>query len=553
MNFTSYFPFDNPRSQQTEVLDFLEKHWDTKKVFVIDAPTGVGKSGLAIAVARATMSGMILTDTKALQDQYHADFEDIGDLRGKSNFACNRFAAMTADEAPCNSHEYIKKVCRGNRTCDYYNALDKAFGATAAITNYAMYFGFMQAHLRRLAERSIKAEGPEPQFSLGRDVLICDEGHLLDGKLADMASFELDFARLEKWFGLKVDADLESAIFLAEYENDIAAALDIFLEQLRLRIKSVRESMAEVGKNISREEPRPSLALVKESKRLLSLNRSLTQLEDQVQQFISYREDEWILHRDEEKRVMKIAPMHAKRYFWNYMKHAAKRVVIMSASIGDPKTFLKELGVEDHESAVIQVSSPFDPKRSPIYIDPFLTLDFNSIDANLPRLLKAVDKILDDHPLDKGIIHTNNYKVTKYIMENSRHHGRLIGKAGSDKDEKTNQALVLQHQLDGRPTVLISPSMHTGIDLKGELSRFQIIPKMPYASLGDPYVKAKNNQNSHWYQNDVWKKIIQASGRSTRSETDEAVTYILDKSIVKSFQRFKASLPKWFKDRLHWV
>jgi ATP-dependent DNA helicase DinG len=35
--------------------------------------------------------------------------------------------------------------------------------------------------------------------------------------------------------------------------------------------------------------------------------------------------------------------------------------------------------------------------------------------------------------------------------------------------------VIYQHENSIRPTVLISPSLHTGLDLKDNLSRFQII------------------------------------------------------------------------------
>ena len=39
--------------------------------------------------------------------------------------------------------------------------------------------------------------------------------------------------------------------------------------------------------------------------------------------------------------------------------------------------------------------------------------------------------------------------------------------------------------------MLISPSLHTGLDLKDERSRFQIIVKVPYPNRNDKWIEAK--------------------------------------------------------------
>ena len=52
-----------------------------------------------------------------------------------------------------------------------------------------------------------------------------------------------------------------------------------------------------------------------------------------------------------------------------------------------------------------------------------------------------------------------------------------------DRDE-----VITKHIDSTEPTVLISPSLHLGLDLKDDLSRFQIIVKVPYGNLGDRWI-----------------------------------------------------------------
>tara|TARA_Y100001938_G_scaffold30629_1_gene41606 strand:- start:165 stop:473 length:309 start_codon:yes stop_codon:yes gene_type:complete len=91
-------------------------------------------------------------------------------------------------------------------------------------------------------------------------------------------------------------------------------------------------------------------------------------------------------------------------------------------------------------------------------------------------------------------------------------------------------------------TVLLSPSMTEGVDLKEDLSRFQIICKVPFPYLGDKLVRKKMNKWDWWYDLQTAKTIIQSVGRSIRSESDSAVTYILD----SSWERFYGKNKKLF-------
>ena len=89
--------------------------------------------------------------------------------------------------------------------------------------------------------------------------------------------------------------------------------------------------------------------------------------------------------------------------------------------------------------------------------------------------------------------------------------------------------------------------MSEGVDLKGDLSRFQIVCKVPYPYLGDKLVKKKMNKWKWWYPMQTAKTIVQAVGRSVRSDTDSAVTYILDSDFERFFSMNKSLFPNEFK------
>ena len=75
----SPFPFARYRAGQREVIDAARAAFDEgRKVVVVEAPTGAGKSAIAVTLARQATSAYLLTAQKVLQDQYQRDFDDLG-------------------------------------------------------------------------------------------------------------------------------------------------------------------------------------------------------------------------------------------------------------------------------------------------------------------------------------------------------------------------------------------------------------------------------------------------------------------------------------------
>ena len=87
-------------------------------------------------------------------------------------------------------------------------------------------------------------------------------------------------------------------------------------------------------------------------------------------------------------------------------------------------------------------------------------------------------------------------------------------------------------------------------DLPGDLCRFIIILKVPYASLKDKLVKAKMELFPSWYKADASNTIIQGIGRGNRSKDDWCVTYIVDGCFGQLYAATKEQYPKELQDRI---
>lgn len=101
MSILDYFPYDQPRPSQLQVLKWVEKNWHKYDVFVLQAPVACGKSGLAVTIARwANTQGClagITTPDNVLVRQYVRDF-NLPVLPSKYKFVGDHFFHKAREE-----------------------------------------------------------------------------------------------------------------------------------------------------------------------------------------------------------------------------------------------------------------------------------------------------------------------------------------------------------------------------------------------------------------------------------------------------------------------
>jgi len=216
----------------------------------------------------------------------------------------------------------------------------------------------------------------------------------------------------------------------------------------------------------------------------------------------------------------------------------------MSATMGNPHHFLKTVGAKN--GRYNRMKSQFDFASSPIYLYQGRRMGMRDIDKNIPWLVQEVSKILWKHPTESGIIHSGSYHLAKTV------HGLLpkeLQKRVMLYDGTAGKITALSAFTREEGYVLMGPSLLEGLDLKGDSSRFQIIIKVPYPSLGNRFVKKKMEVQPEWYR---WKAAIavcQGVGRSIRENGDWAVTYILD-SCFYDLLKEEHSFSTEFRERI---
>jgi Rad3-related DNA helicase len=230
--------------------------------------------------------------------------------------------------------------------------------------------------------------------------------------------------------------------------------------------------------------------------------------------------------------------VYLKELFWDNYDH----VIMMSGTILDKELFSSIMGIDPAEASYLALPCPFNPAKRPVIYLRFGKMSYYNKKETFARAFPIIQKILEKNKEHKGIIHTSNYELSKWIKEKTK------GKRLLFHDSYTREETLRDHLTSQMPTVLVSPSMINGIDLKDEFSRFQVILKVPFPNLVSTKIKKRLETNPKWYN---WKSLtdlLQAYGRSIRNDEDWAETYILDECFDQILS--EASLPHYFAEAL---
>ncbi len=507
------FPFPRYRPGQADALERAREAFASGKRFVvIEAPTGAGKSAIAVTLAREARSAFVVTNQKILQDQYVRDFPDLALLKGRANYEC-LVAPTHAGAAPCT----VGLRFPACDECPYFTAKDVAMAADVATLNYA-YF---------LAELNY-AGG----FS-SRELLVLDEAHNAEGAL--MSFVQVTFA----------EGALQRAGLTRALPPDLGDELAFeFAELLLPEMRGRAAEIERVMRDLTDEDAAVQLLRVKQW--LDSQSERVALLLDSH----GAGEVDWVVERRRgpEGAVLVFKPVEVAALAEPYLFRHADRVLMLSATILDAATFLRSLGIDPDVAEVVGVPSSFPPENRPIVALPVARLTRHYLDRDLPRLARAVDDLALRHADEKGVVHAHSYKIAAYIAEHLSDEVRW--RVVTHESAAGRDAALAQHLASDAPTILLTPSMTEGIDLADDLARWQVLCKVPYPYLGDKQVAARMERDRDWYEWRTSLGVVQAYGRSVRSDTDRAVTYLLDADFPTFIRKQRRRLPPWFLEAL---
>ena len=545
-----YFPSEIiPRDIQKQILKEIETNIKLGfKKIVISAPTGVGKSAIGMAIAKYFGTGFFITKSKSLQDQYTRDFPILKSVKGKSNFECLKLMdehkvddpilakelGHTCEKGVClegteeNSEgKSIKTFCTfkplikdvtfdtklNESTCTYY--FQKYFGL---ISNFSVwnYSGFFQL----MKNKSVFTDYLEKKVS------IFDEAHGIEDQIINFIGIDISNKQLD-----------ECKIDVSRYNISDVKELTALLVAMK---KFYATQYAEIKGNDG------------DLKILEYYDENFKKFSDFIGQIESDPKNFLISDNSNDfgnSVTISIKPLLISKYVDDFFN--TEYQIFMSATI-NKKNFCETMGLDEKHVAFIDTpKSPFLYEHRKVDFLDVAFLNSRSSFAEEQNAIRKIDEILSKHKTERGLILTSSKKrcfdiLSQLSPENKK---RIRICHSSNSDGTTQDEKIAQHRATSG-SVLLSSSLWEGVDLKDDDSRFQIIAKAPYKSLGDTRVRAKMNKFPSWYSSETMMKILQGFGRSIRSEDDWARTYVIDSTINNLVKQTRNIVPKAYWDVL---
>lgn len=550
----SIFPYEEPRVSQLEVIaEIVTNFRNGTKHQILEAPTGAGKSIIALCVSLMMESSFYLTSSKVLQSQIANEFgldggtiqQIIAELKGRNAYPCDfyqihgqnivktgklrpeRLIELQQTPRDCGSSSHCRKhlnraKCKAcfppengstaewheqfgmvDTTCQYYSKVFAAISNPHVLLNYHSFL-FQTTFTDNFRTKNI---------------MVLDEAH-------NAYKVILDFVQVTL-----IQDMIEDELLRFEDAKDYALwALD---NEISNKLAVAAQEAYDARKLEDSEK------LLEMSNRLATFVASASEGNDWVV----------IINMDAEDRnkigSVVLKPVMASDFTQRYYFNKAEHFLHMSATILSPRLFARNLGIDDYKYT--RMGCDFPIKNRPVFLMPSYHASGGKSKQHEwePKLIKSVDTILGHHPEEKGIVHTHNFSIAAAILAKTKHKQRFLFQNDFRSKEEMLDAHSRKHA-----SVLIAPAMHEGIDLKDDLSRFQIIAKCPYPN---PYEDEQLSRLiKHFDIEGMWDyitalKLIQSAGRSVRHRNDWAKTYIID-GVACDFitNKGKKFIPPWF-------
>lgn len=547
--------------QKEAVCDILYAWLHDADDIILDAPTGTGKSIIAMSVAGILnryfhKEGYILISDLSLMEQYERDLEKYFPhwalLKGQQNYTCQRNklpfpSGVCQLDSRCKKYaDIFSKYPDCSETCEYVQLRKRAIAAPILVCTYSFWL-LQQNYVKRMVS--------EPPFG-DRDFVICDEAHKLQAIVQSHFSPKFGKEDFTKILAVKNAADNAKATSWPEYtdlrerimaEQDNKKVLELLDEYCDLihGLVSVTENIktdifkvaGDVG-HMTKEDQN----IIKACNFLDSHYKTFSEYVDIIYSIGDYA----LVKNDSEKDSVLLNCLDESYLMSKYFHSNCPKRMYMSATIGDFEVFAHDVSIPGSKFA-IKMPSVFDYTNSPIFFVKEYELSYRKKEQSLPYIIKMIDGVLNMYKDYRGIVQTGSYAFAKALQDGLSKDNRKRLILYEDSASK-NESLELYKCSENR--VLVGPSLVEGLSFDDDLCRFQIIMKVPYPSLADKFVAAKMNYDKQWYSNTTAISILQGVGRGVRNMHDWCVTFILDGCFLRLFYMSQSMFPPEFCQRI---
>ncbi|MGH8280516.1 MAG: ATP-dependent DNA helicase [Gammaproteobacteria bacterium] len=588
--FAQQVPGFVARDTQQTLAAAIGAALEQQSVLVAEAGTGIGKTFAYLVPA--LLSGkrvLISTGTRALQDQiYHRDLPAVANvlgrpvkvalLKGRANYLCryrlgqaraapgwfdgeraSELAAVaawagitqTGDRAelgsvPENSSVWSQVTstpenCLGQKCLDYarcfvFEARRRAQEADVVVINH---------HLL-LADMVLKDQGFGALLP-GADMVIADEAHQLPEIAARYFSVSLSTRQLSDWLGDTRREYRQAGLQAREFEQRLDA-LDAAIADLQ---RSPERSTDPAWQELD-AQPQLRAGLGELQVALQALTGDLVQFEAQSAglgnsreraEALSLRLKEFLDDAPEESSVrwiesqgrglsLNLTPLDTAAHFQAAMQSLHCGWVFLSATLsvhGSFQHFRERLGLVDAEELLL--GSPFDYAHNALLYLPAGLPDVASA-GYTDAVVAAAEPVVAASGGRAFLLFTSHRALaTAAALLRGRSPFPLLVQG-----EAPRRRLLERFRALGNAVLLGTASFWEGVDVKGPALSVVVIDKLPFASPGDPLVKARlaayereGRQPFIDYQlPQAVLALKQGVGRLIRDESDTGVLMLCD-------------------------
>lgn len=492
------------RHQRPVFEEICARFDDGHRLVLVDAPCGSGKSLLGYMVHQYIGGrSLVLVGTKTLQDQYERTFPEIALIKGKANYIPLNVEHRTWRDPTCADCDLdytgLCSYCDEPVDCPYTVARNYAADAPIACTNMAYALG--------------EWTSPKSRFR-GRDLVVLDEADTVADEILGHVSISIS-PRMQQRFGISPPA-----------RKTVESTWATWFEYVVPHMKAQRKRL-------------PSNSL-EDKRTLLRVDRLIDKLETVAENL-----EGWVYEYANDFIEFKPVTVHqlAPETLWRN----GGRFLAMSASLGAPEAFIKDLGWEESYASVYAPST-FDKERRPIYFCPSAVMTKKNEAEAWPEMCRATQVSIEQHPDKNVLVHSHSYGLTRRLAESLENYDRPVFHYLNAEARKA--AVIAFESTPG--SVLIAPSLDRGYDNSNV--DVGILCKVPSPYLGSKQVEKRlyeTRDGKLWYANTTARAITQAYGRVMRAEDDEGVFIILDSMFSSFYARWRRLFPSWFQEAVH--
>ncbi len=592
-----FFPYDNVRLQQKEIMGDVADCLNKRKVLVAQAPTGLGKtvSSLAPAIAYARENGKKIFFLTPKSSQHKIVFETINlinekfgldikavDLVGKKQMCLDPFISHAGygfyeacnkkkKESKCTFYNnskgktpkqksiaarnraplmdkynkdfsYIKEICSMHSLCPYEITLELAKKADVIVCDYAHLFN------SDIRENLLTPIG----LTLEEIIVIIDEAHNLPSRIRDIVSSNISLDAVEK--------SIKEAKTAGSFE------VEFMLNDVRKEIVSFGKKLS-FGKNEAVLAPEDFDLLKravkgKEEAVLETADKFMAKAKVEncfllaVWEFLHelLREKENTMHVIEQKNGLRVSiyPLDIEQTAGEVLNYSWT-AVLMSGTLVPLEMYKDVLGIKN--SLLKEYESPF-PKenRLNLFVDGVTTKYTSRGTEQYALIGRKVSNIISKVP-GNSIVFFPSFEMLENIAPYVKTSKKILIQkqemSNAEKNKMITEFKSFGSIFGGVMFAVSGGSIAEGVDFPGENLLCAIVIGIPFAKANiysEALIRFYNQKLGkgfdYGYIAPAMNKALQAAGRVIRAETDKGICVFLDERFAD--EKYKKFFPKNF-------